>query len=78
MWSRRWAAYLLACLGGFAVLEYLGIRSRRRGGPNGTLTCALRRWLHIDPVGPRRRLGQAALVAVLAWFGLHIVTGRWP
>jgi hypothetical protein len=78
MWSRRWAAYLLACLAGFGVLEYLGIRSRDSGGPNGTLTSALRRWLHIDPVGPRRRLGQAALVAFLAWFATHIFTGRWP
>jgi hypothetical protein len=78
MWERRWSAFLAACTVGFAVLEWLGLRSRNRGGPNGTLTHFVRRALHIDPVGPRHRAGKAALVAFLAWLAIHFLTGRWP
>lgn len=77
MWERRWVAYLAACLAGFAVLEWLGLRSRNRGGPNGTLTCFVRKTLHIDPVGPRHRLGKATLVALFGWLTVHFLTGRW-
>lgn len=78
MWGRIWAAYLLAVAIAFGVLEYLGVRSRNRGGECGTLSCALRRWLGLNPVARRRWPGAALFVAFLAWLGTHIITGRWP
>jgi hypothetical protein len=78
MWSRIWTGYLATAALAFAVIEYLGLRSRNRGGPNGTLTCFVRKALHIDPVGRHHRWGKAALVGFAGWLVVHFLTGRWP
>lgn len=73
-----WIAWLVVCLGGFAVLETLALINRRRGD---TLSENIRRWLGIDPPNPVARIGIPAFVGVLVifliWFIPHIVFQIW-
>lgn len=69
-----WAAWGLAVLATFAVLEGIALLNRRDGD---TLSEHLRRWLGIDPANERRKaavpLFIAAVVALAAWLIPHLL-----
>jgi hypothetical protein len=68
-WDLIWGAFLLVGITGFVVLELRGTAE-----PGGTLSGTLRRWLGIRPPAERRWILGGLFLALLAWFGVHILT----
>jgi hypothetical protein len=68
-WDLIWAAFLFVGTAGFVVLELRGASE-----PGGTLSGTLRRWLGISPPAERRWVFGGLFIALLAWFGIHILT----
>lgn len=73
-----WALFLTVTAAAFGAMETIAIVNKRRGD---TLTATTRRWLGVDPVNARRRVGiplfAAALLIFTSWFLPHIVAGWW-
>lgn len=73
-----WIVWLVAALGGFAILETIALANRRDGD---TLSENIRRWLGIYPPSPMKRFFLPAfvfgMVAFFVWFIPHIVFQVW-
>lgn len=65
-----WIIWVTATLLTFGALEAWALLSDRP-----TLSATLRRWLGIRPPRPWRHVATLALVAGLAWLGIHLTTG---